>query len=62
MKLTYFTDKAGRWRWRLRAKNNEIVASSSEGFSNKLDMIANIQLTAEGLREARAQWLGDLEI
>jgi uncharacterized protein YegP (UPF0339 family) len=29
-----FPDKAGEWRWRLRAGNGEIVAQS-EGYSSK---------------------------
>ncbi len=60
MKLTYFKDKAGKWRWRLRAANGEIVASSSEGFSNKADMLVNIELTANGLHDTMRQWLEDM--
>lgn len=60
MKLTYFVDKSAKHRWRLRAANGEIVASSSEGFSSKTDMLVNIQLTAEGLRNTRDKWQGDL--
>lgn len=56
MKLTYFVDKSGRHRWRLRAANGEIVASSSEGFTSKTDMLVNIELTANGLKENRDQW------
>ncbi len=35
-KLTEFQDYAGKFRWRLQAKgNNEIIVSSSQGFSTK---------------------------
>lgn len=60
MKLTYFVDKSGRHRWRLRARNGEIVASSSEGFSSKTDMLVNIELTVNGLMETRDQWWNTL--
>lgn len=60
MKLTYFRDKALKHRWRLRAANGEIVAGSTEGFSNKIDMLVNIELTANGLRDTMDQWYKDL--
>lgn len=31
-----FKDRAGEWRWRLRAANGQILATSSEGYE-KLD-------------------------
>ena len=31
----YYTDSAGEWRWSLLAANNEIVADSAEGYTNK---------------------------
>lgn len=30
-----YPDSSGKYRWRLRANNNEIVASSGESFSSK---------------------------
>jgi len=30
-----YKDKAGEWRWRLRAANDELVAVSEEGFASK---------------------------
>jgi uncharacterized protein YegP (UPF0339 family) len=41
-----------RWRWRLVAANNEIVAASSEGFVTRYGAAANAKLTELGLREA----------
>lgn len=60
MRLTYFKDKSNQHRWRIRANNGEIVASSSEGFSTKHDMLTNVELTANLLAETYDQWHGDL--
>jgi uncharacterized protein YegP (UPF0339 family) len=38
-----YKDVAGYWRWRRTASNGRIVGSSSEGYVNKADCIANAQ-------------------
>lgn len=30
-----FVDRAGEWRWRLVASNDEIIADSGEGYASK---------------------------
>lgn len=35
MKFQIYRDKAGEWRWRLRAGNGKIIADSSEGYVRK---------------------------
>lgn len=35
METEVYADKAGFWRWRRRAANGKIVASSGESFSSK---------------------------
>jgi uncharacterized protein YegP (UPF0339 family) len=35
MRVDIYQDKAGGWRWRLRARNGRIVAESGEGYSSK---------------------------
>jgi uncharacterized protein YegP (UPF0339 family) len=44
--MTYevYKDTAGQWRWRLKAANGKIVASSGEGYANKADCIHAIEL------------------
>lgn len=32
-----YQDAAGQWRWRLRAKNGEIVADSAQGYADVHD-------------------------
>lgn len=39
-----YTDKADEFRWRLRAKNGNIIATSGEGYKNKSDAEHAIQL------------------
>jgi len=39
------------WRWRIRANNGKIIASSSEGYRNKSDLINNIASTSVSLGE-----------
>lgn len=34
-KWAFYKDKQGQWRWRRTALNGRIVASSSQGYSNK---------------------------
>jgi len=47
-KFQIFKDKAGEWRWRLRASgNNEIIADSAEGYVNKADCKRGIDLVKE---------------
>ncbi len=42
-----FKDKAGEFRWYLRANNGEIIADSSEGYVNKRSALHGIDLIKE---------------
>ncbi len=44
--MTYvvYKDVAGEWRWKLRAGNNQPIATSGEGYKNKADCLHGIQL------------------
>lgn len=44
MYFTLFKDKAGYWRWNLKASNHLRVADSAEGYVNKSDAIHGINL------------------
>ena len=44
MHYELYKDDAGEWRWRLRAANGKIIADSAEGYHNKQDCIAGIDL------------------
>ena len=44
--MTYYIykDAAGQWRWRLVASNNRNIANSGEGYHNKEDCRAAVEL------------------
>ena len=44
MKYVIYKDGINEWRWRLLAANNRIIAVSSEGYHNKRDCLAAINL------------------
>jgi uncharacterized protein YegP (UPF0339 family) len=43
-KFQIFKDARGEFRWRLRAGNNEIIATSGEGYKAKADCQHGIEL------------------
>ena len=38
-RVEIYVDKAGRHRWRLRARNGRIIADSSEGYASRRNAI-----------------------
>jgi uncharacterized protein YegP (UPF0339 family) len=40
-KWEFYKDTKGEWRWRRISSNGNIVGSSSQGYVNKEDCIAN---------------------
>lgn len=47
IKMAYYIFKSynnGQWYWHLKAANGKIIASSGEGYYNKQDCLAGIQL------------------
>ncbi len=47
-----FEDKAGEWRWRLRASSNELVAVSEEGFASKAGVVKTLDVVRRNVAEA----------
>lgn len=43
-KFQIFQDRAGEYRWRLRADNNETIADSAEGYVRKSNCEHGIDL------------------
>jgi hypothetical protein len=43
-KFQIFKDARGEFRWRLRAGNNEIIATSGEGYKAKADCEHGVEL------------------
>lgn len=44
MHFKLYKDAASQWRWRLIAANGRIIADSGEGYVNKSDAVAGIDL------------------
>jgi len=45
-------DKAGQWRWRLRARNGELVAMSEQGFTTKAGVVRALDVVRRNTAEA----------
>ncbi len=45
-------DKAGKWRWRLRARNGELVAVSEQGFTTKAGVVKALDVVRRNTAEA----------
>ncbi len=43
MKYEIYKDRRGEWRWRLRARNGEVIASG-EGYRRRVDCVHSIRL------------------
>ena len=46
-KFQIFQDKSGEYRWRLRAANGQIVATSGEGYKAKADAQHGLELVKQ---------------
>ena len=46
-KFQLYKDRKGDYRWRLRARNGEIIADSNEGYSSKASCQHGIDLVKE---------------
>lgn len=44
MYFKLYKDAASQWRWTLKAANHKTVADSGEGYWNKTDAVAGINL------------------
>lgn len=44
MYFQLYQDKAGEWRWKLKAGNHEVIADSSEGYKQKASALHGIEL------------------
>ena len=47
-----FEDKAGEWRWRLRASNGELLAVSEQGFASKSGVVKALDVVRRNVAEA----------
>lgn len=47
MRFELYRDAKGEWRWRLRARNGEVVAESGEGYVRREDCEHGIALVRQ---------------
>ena len=47
MRFELYRDSVGEWRWRLRARNGEVVADSGEGYKRREDCEHGISLVRQ---------------
>ena len=48
-----YQDAKSEWRWRLKAKNGQIIGASSEGYKAKADADHAIALVKDGAKDAQ---------
>ena len=54
-KFQIYQDRKGEYRWRLRARNGEIIADSNEGYSSKASCEHGIDLVKEQAASAEVE-------
>jgi uncharacterized protein YegP (UPF0339 family) len=54
-KFQLYKDRKGEYRWRLRARNGEIIADSNEGYSSKASCQHGIDLVKEQAASATVE-------
>jgi len=54
-----FQDRAGKWRWRLRHENGNIIADSGEGYSTKSKAKEGIEVVRNYSDDAEITVEGD---
>jgi uncharacterized protein YegP (UPF0339 family) len=54
-KFQLYKDRKGDYRWRLRARNGEIIADSNEGYSSKASCKHGIDLVKQQAANAEVE-------
>ena len=54
-KFQIYKDRKGEYRWRLRARNGEIIADSNEGYSSKASCKHGIDLVKQQAANAEVE-------
>jgi len=54
-KFQLYKDRKGEYRWRLRARNGEIIADSNEGYSTKASCKHGIELVKQQAASAEVE-------
>ena len=54
-KFQIYQDRKGEYRWRLRARNGEIIADGNEGYSSKVSCEHGIDLVKQQAASAEVE-------
>ena len=57
MRFEIYKDRAGEYRWRLRARNGELMAVSEEGFTRKSSCLNSVRRIQEDAASADVEEL-----
>ena len=57
MTFEIYTDRSGEYRWRLRARNGELMAVSEEGFNTKRSCLRSVQRIKDDAGDANIEEL-----
>ena len=60
MKIEIYEDKAGEYRWRLKARNGRIIAIPGEGYTRKRDCYRAVCVLFPAIRESLSIPIKDL--
>jgi uncharacterized protein YegP (UPF0339 family) len=50
-----YKDRGGEFRWRLRAQNRNVLATSGEGYAAKRDCLASIESVKRAAADATVE-------
>jgi uncharacterized protein YegP (UPF0339 family) len=50
MKIEYYMDAQGEWRWTLKARNGNIIADGAEGYSSKGGVVRALKGFFKGMK------------
>jgi uncharacterized protein YegP (UPF0339 family) len=50
-----YKDKAGAWRWRLRARNNQLLASGGQAFASKSNVVRSLKSVRKAVTKAKVR-------
>jgi uncharacterized protein YegP (UPF0339 family) len=53
--LSFYTDRAGEWRWRITASNGRIIGASSEGYVQLDDAEDNLKQLVKTIEEQSSE-------
>lgn len=60
--LTVYRDRAGEWRWRIKAANGRIVADSGEGYTSRANACRAARRFVYVMRSGCSPMLEDLRL